>query len=137
MMLGPVERIEAAEASMPDMAGCLFAANSLEGWDTDEIERLLSAAGDEFRRAIVAGRHEQPLPQPGYPRPRIEATFEAGYAAAWVAAATRARPRVLRAAASVCSRMADALPRWRWARRRQARACGAAILALLETRGAP
>jgi hypothetical protein len=64
MMLGPVERIEAAELAMPDMAGCLFAADALEGWDATEVERVLMAAGAVFRQAIQAREHEKPPPPP-------------------------------------------------------------------------
>jgi hypothetical protein len=53
MMLGPVERIEAAELAMPDMAGCLFAADALEGWDATEAEAPLLSLRAEVARALA------------------------------------------------------------------------------------
>lgn len=64
MMLGPRDTIEVCECGMPEMPGVLFAADTIEGWDAAEVERVLLAAGPVFREAIMARKHEAPPPPP-------------------------------------------------------------------------
>jgi hypothetical protein len=69
MMLGPRDTIEVCECGMPDMAGVLFAADVVEGWDATAVERVLMAAGPVFREAIMARKYEEPPPPPRVPPP--------------------------------------------------------------------
>jgi hypothetical protein len=80
LLLGPRETIEAAELAMPDLPHVLAAAFPLDGWDADEVERLLMLAGGSFREAIMARKHEEPPPPPKPvtgPSPQIEAWLRA------------------------------------------------------------
>lgn len=77
VMLGPAALIEEAEAGLPDMPGCLFAACGIDGWDATQAVQACATVATGLEEQIAAGRqHEEPPPTE--PRPeRAPTVFQA------------------------------------------------------------
>lgn len=76
LLLGPRETVEAAELAMPELPHVLAAAFPLQGWDPDEVERVLMLAGGAFRQSIMERKYEEPPPPPRALPAEVERAME-------------------------------------------------------------